>query len=112
MTHPERRYDCATKHVALFYKTHQEHQGENAREKNLLTEAYKKKRLQRNQIHRHLETDVLQQISRKKQHQDKKNNNNSKVVSSMFRCVCKMRLLGMVSHKEIYLTTVTAAQCY
>lgn len=43
MTHPERQYDCATKHVALFYKTHQEHQGENAREKNLLTEAYKKK---------------------------------------------------------------------
>lgn len=42
MTHPERGYDCATKHVALFYKTHQEHQGENAREKNLLTEAYKK----------------------------------------------------------------------
>lgn len=39
MTHPERRYDCATKHVALFYKTHQEHQGENTREKNLLTES-------------------------------------------------------------------------
>lgn len=72
MTHPERRYDCATKHVALFYKTHQEHQGENTREKNLLTEAYKKKRLQRNQIHRHLETDILQQVSRKKHYQDKK----------------------------------------
>lgn len=38
MPHLERGCDCATKHMALFYQTHQEHQEENTREKNLLTE--------------------------------------------------------------------------
>lgn len=112
MTHPERGYDCATKHVALFYKAHQEHQGENTREKNLLTEAYKKndyKEIRFTDIWRLM---FCNRFPEKNNTRIKKNNNNSKVVSSTFRCVCKMRLLGMVSHKEIYLTTVTAAQCY
>lgn len=45
---------------------------EKTQERRTFSQRHTKKRLQRNQIHRHLETDILQQVSRKKHYQDKK----------------------------------------